>query len=209
VAAALKGGRFGAVQAHVGRDALEERLQAVKSPRVLHLATHGFYFPPPEKPGRAAGLKGRLQQAGNPLLRSGVVLAGANRWRDRPPPGADLEDGWVTAEEAALLDLRGTELVVLSACEAGLGDIRAGEGVYVLRRAFLYAGARAVVATLEVVPDAEARELMRQFYARLGSGAGRADALRDAQRAVLAERRKAGAAHPFFWATCVLIGDGN
>jgi CHAT domain-containing protein len=211
VSASLAGGRFGPVAAAVGPDALEERLKAVRSPRILHLATHGFYHPRLDRDGtRGGGLESRLMRSDNPLLRSGVVLAGANRWNDPAPGGAALEDGWLTAEEASLLDLRGTELVFLSACEAGLGDVRGGEGVYGLRRALFAAGARSVVATLDVIPDAESRRLVRGFYDRFAAGDPRADALRAAQLGVIAERRKAGgAAHPFFWASFVLVGDGG
>src|SRR5258707_4878921 len=90
----------------------------------------------------------------NPLLRTGIVLAGANAL-DEDAAKAGIEDGWVTAEEIALMDLRGTELVMLSACQTGLGDIKTGEGVYGLRRAFLYAGARTLVTSLFEVPDTE------------------------------------------------------
>lgn len=203
------GGQFGAVTTRLGKDSLEEELKAVRSPRILHLATHGFYFEQLRQPGVGTGLEARLLQSDNPLLRSGLVLAGANRWKDKSPEGVTLDDGWLTAEEAAMLDLRGTELVVLSACEAGLGDLRPGEGVYGLRRAFIYAGSRSVLATLEQIPDAESRQLMKPFYSELAAGKSRVEALREAQLKLIAERRKAGAAHPFFWANFVLIGDGR
>jgi CHAT domain-containing protein len=194
-----------------GDRALEEEVKRVHSPRILHLATHGFYYPPPAADqglpsGRSA--ESRLRASADALLRSGLVLAGANA--PAPPDDSRAEDGWLTAEEAALLDLRGTELVVLSACESGLGDIRAGEGVYGLRRAFMYAGARSLVSSLFEVPDQETRELMRGFYKNLRAGKSKLAALHDAQHALLRARRaKIGAAHPFFWASFGLIGDLN
>jgi CHAT domain-containing protein len=215
---ALAGSRYGPVRLYVGRDAREETLKALRSPRVLHVATHGFFLPdqptaPEERDapmeggaafGAARGLA-RLRGLTNPLLRSGIVLAGANRVGDGRAQAED--DGWVTAEEIALMDLRGTELVVLSACESGAGDVRAGEGVYGLRRAFLCAGARTLVISFFKVPDAETRELMRRFYAGLRAGRGKLEALHQAQLRLLWERRKQrGGAHPFYWASFVLVG---
>jgi len=114
----------------------------------------------------------------------------------------------VTAEEIALLNLRGTELVVLSACQTGLGDVSLGEGVYGLRRAFLYAGARTLVTSLFEVPDRDTRDLMKHFYRNLAAAQTKAVAFHGAQRAMLQHRRQAnGAAHPFFWASFVLVGD--
>ena len=152
------------------------------------------------------------------MLRSGLVLAGANALGERAGPAnapgeqADAEptvdDGWVTAEEIALMDLRGTELVVLSACETGLGRVKIGEGVYGLRRAFLYAGARTLVTSLFEVPDEQTRELMGRFYGALKAGRGKLEALHGAQLELLRQRRAAGGArHPFFWASFVLVGD--
>ena len=217
IQAALKDGAFGPVKTYVGPEALEEVLKALPAPRVLHLATHGFFLdhepsaPADDGDGAAGagGVRARLRGLDNPLLRSGIVLAGANQvGGDGAGPRA--EDGWVTAEEIALLDLRGTELVVLSACQSGLGDVRSGEGVYGLRRAFLYAGARSVVTSLFEVPDRETRELMRRFYRELNAGQGKLAALHTAQQALLAERRKTqGAGHPFFWASFVLVGDSR
>jgi tetratricopeptide (TPR) repeat protein/CHAT domain-containing protein len=219
---ALHDSPFGPVQTYIGPDALEEVFKAMRPPRVLHIATHGFFLPDPKEdskgpdgPGlmgstfaEASGL-GRLRRTRNPLLRSGIVLAGANSLLDEAPT-ADVEDGWVTAEEIALMDLHGTELVVLSACESGLGDIKTGEGVYGLRRAFIYAGARTLVTSLFKVPDEQTRQMMRSFYAGLKAGKGKLAALHDAQLEMIRQRRQEhGAAHPFFWASFVLVGDPN
>lgn len=210
---ALDAGDFGPVQVYCGKTALEEVFKAMPAPRVLHLATHGFFLPEKKSEeesddgpdtGAGAGLA-RLRKVSNPLLRSGIVLAGANRLGEESARG---EDGWVTAEEISLMDLRGTELVVLSACDTGLGDLKAGEGVFGLRRAFFFAGARTLVSSLFEVPDAQTREMMQTFYAGMKSGKGKLDSLRDAQMAMIAKRRKSEqAAHPFFWASFVLIGD--
>jgi CHAT domain-containing protein len=134
-----------------------------------------------------------------------LVFAGANRLRDAP---AAADEGLLTAEEVALMDLKGTELVVLSACESGLGEVaQAGEGVIGLRRAFQYAGAESVMVSLFEVPDDETRELMRAFYQRVKAGASPADALHDARQDYIARRRQRHkAAHPFFWASFVLVG---
>jgi CHAT domain-containing protein/tetratricopeptide (TPR) repeat protein len=213
----LDGSGYAPVKAYVGRDALEEVLKAMPAPRVLHLATHGFFLDkePPSSPsaaedGAGAGwARGRLKQMDNPLLRSGIVLAGANAVGDKDSR-TGAEDGWVTAEEIALLNLRGTELVVLSACQTGLGDVKSGEGVFGLRRAFLFAGARTLVTSLFEVPDKDTRELMKAFYSGLKSGHGKLAALHTAELSMLQRRRQSGgAAHPFFWASFVMVGDVN
>ncbi|MDB5309220.1 MAG: Kinesin light chain-like protein [Gemmataceae bacterium] len=209
---ALAGSALGPVRVFEGRDATEEEVKAVRSPRILHFATHGQFVE------KVAGLApadlrtpaARVMAADNPLLRSAIILAGANR----PPPdlGPRTEDGLLTAEEVALLDLRGTDLVVLSACESGLGKVEDGEGVYGLRRAFLHAGARSVVASLYTVPDTETAGLMGQFYTRLAGGKGKLDALRGAQLAAIRERhgdKDDRPAHPCYWAGFILIGDSN
>jgi CHAT domain-containing protein len=207
---ALRGSRWEPVQPPwLFQDAVEERLKQVQSPRLLHLATHGFYYPQQKSAEPPRGTWSRIVAADNPLLRSGLALAGADAWQDQVPEGSRLEDGWVTAEEIALLDLQGTELVVLSACQSGQGDIVPGEGVYGLRRAFFYAGARTVVASLFAVPSQETRSLMEAFYQKLAAGHSKLQALHEAQLDLLRERRRAnhGAAHPFFWAGFVCVGE--
>jgi CHAT domain-containing protein len=207
-------GSYGPVRTYVGGDALEEVLKAMPTPRVLHLATHGYFLDrapdakKPERDGTGAGwARARLRRMDNPLLRSGIVLAGANTIGENDAK-ARVDDGWVTAEEIALLNLHGTELVVLSACQTGLGDIKSGEGVQGLRRAFLYAGAQTLLTSLFEVPDQETRELMNRFYTNLKSGNGKLRAMHAAQRGFIADRRKSnGAAHPFFWASFVLVGN--
>ncbi len=188
-----------------GRAATEAALKGVHGPRILHLATHGFFLP--DQPG--TGPSRRDLEAltlfpldddpgpENPLLRSGLALAGANGFH------SGGEDGLLTALEVASMDLVGTRLVVLSACETGVGATPQGEGVYGLRRALVLAGAESQVMSLWAVDDDTTRDLMVAYYGRLARGEGRAEALRLAQREIATSP---GRAHPFFWASFIPIG---
>jgi CHAT domain-containing protein len=189
--------------------ALEARLKReCVSPRILHLATHGFFLEdqkhdPNQEQCSLSGegrLSGPLPE--NPLLRSGLALAGANTFLRGGTPPEEAQDGLLTAEDVSGLDLLATELVVLSACETGLGEVRTGEGVFGLQRAFTLAGAKTLVMSLWSVPDDATRELMEDFYRRILAGAGRADALRDAQ---LKLRQKYP--DPYFWGAFICQGD--
>jgi len=194
--------------------ALERGVKKSRSPRILHLATHGFFLPdaPRHVDGehRQLGILGSSGNAGlsrlahleNPLLRSGLALAGANTWLARCQLPEDAEDGLLTAEDVTGMDLLGTELVVLSACETGLGEVHVGEGVYGLRRAFVLAGAKTLVMSLWKVPDEETRELMEDFYQRVLQGRPRAEALREAQLAMRAKHPD-----PFCWGAFICQGD--
>jgi CHAT domain-containing protein len=175
-----------------GEQATETTAKRLAGPRILHIATHGFFLE--EK--RAA----TAREPEDPMLRSGLVFAGVNRLRS----GED--DGVLTALEAATLDLRGTQLVVLSACETGVGEVRNGEGVFGLRRAFAVAGAETLVMSLWQVADDATMELMAGFYARLAEGMPRAEALRQSQLALL---RKPDTAAPFFWAAFISSGQAG
>jgi CHAT domain-containing protein/tetratricopeptide (TPR) repeat protein len=192
-----------------GDQATERQLRAATRPRVLMLATHGFYLPPDPQYRAGKNWFENLtlslavgDEAVNPLRRSGLLLAGCNR----EPESAD-DDGVLTGLDVLGLDLRGCELVVLSACETGLGEVRDGEGVGGLRQAFLAAGAERVMSTLWQVPDLESARLMARCFELLAAGRPAAAALREAQREALARRReKNAAAHPFFWAAYTLTG---
>ena len=198
------------VQTFTGAAALEERVKNTRQPRVLHLATHGFFeVDQPRRLGDGAGWIGdKLASAlEDPMLRSGLYLAGANRVLKGNSPGPDMDDGILTAYEASQLDLQGTELVVLSACETGLGKIEAGEGVFGLRRALQVAGAQAVLMSMWSVPDQETRELMVLFYKKWLGGKEKHQALREAQ---LEMREKVKARYgedlPLYWGAFVLVG---
>jgi CHAT domain-containing protein len=151
-----------------------------ESPDILHIATHGFYFPPPERGGKLG--KNAFYWHENPLFRSGLVLAGANKaWRGEGE-GSASTDGILTAYEISGLDLSRTRLVALSACETGLGDLRGAEGVYGLRRAFKMAGAGTLLVSLWPAPDRETPEFMGYFYRHLLGGKPIDQAFRKAQR---------------------------
>jgi CHAT domain-containing protein len=195
------------VQTYTGQNALEERVKAVRQPRVLHLATHGFFEKDePKKLGEPGGEKEAVFVE-DPMLRSGLYLVGANRVLSGSAPARDLDDGVFTAYEASQLNLQGTELVVLSACGTGLGKTEQGEGVFGLRRALQVAGAEAVLMSLWSVPDEETRELMALFYGKWLSGKEKHEALREAQ---LEMRKKVKARYredrPSLWGAFVLVG---
>jgi tetratricopeptide (TPR) repeat protein len=173
---------------------LQRELMSRRSPRILHLATHGFFLadqtrhvkelPDVAAEAVAGSRLGTLMGFGreNPLLRSGLALAGANTWLGGGSPPDDAETGILTAEDVSGLDLVATELVVLSACDTGLGEVRSGEGVFGLRRAFVVAGARTLVMSLWRVSDLATAILMERFYENLVQRSmGRAQALRAAQ----------------------------
>jgi CHAT domain-containing protein len=200
--------------------ALDGRLKtACHSPRILHLATHGFFLPDQQRDlnregrglsfdfGESSGAQdglGRLSgpMMENPMLRSGLALAGANTWLQGRNLPEEAEDGLLTAEDVTGLDLLATELVVLSACQTGLGQVQFSEGAFGLRRAFVLAGAKTLVMSLWKVPDDQTHELMADFYRRLLAGEGRAEALRQAQLAL-----KAKCSDPFYWGAFICQGD--
>jgi CHAT domain-containing protein/tetratricopeptide (TPR) repeat protein len=214
VAKLLEGQRGWRVRLARGKDASEEALAAAARPRLLHCATHGFFLPdlrrqpegeplPQREPVDGGPGRWRLPPGDDPRLRSGLALAGANRWKERAEKG--LSDGLLTAREVEDLDLWGAELVVLSACETGPGEVEVGEGVLGLWRAFRQAGAQTVLASRWKVPDVEAERLLTAFFRRWLKGAGKAEALREAQLELIKELRAGKEARhrgapPLYWA---------
>jgi CHAT domain-containing protein len=178
--------------------------------RGLHLATHGFFLggscASALDPGVAEAVVYEDRNlAENPLLLSGFALAGANL---REEAGEGEEDGILTAEEIASIDLSGVEWAVLSACNTGVGEIRAGEGVFGLRRAFRVAGVETLIMSLWPVEDEASRDWMTTFYGlRFEKGLGIAGAVHTASFETLNARRAEGqSTHPFFWAAFVAAG---
>jgi len=179
--------------------------------RILHIATHGFFLDghcasSPDPSGKSTAASSARVVRQNPLVLSGLILAGANHRNATAP---DQEDGVLTAEEVAALDLNGVEWAVLSGCDTGVGEGRAGEGVFGLRRAFQAAGARTVIMTLWPVEDQTTRQWMTTLYrARLTRKLSTATAVREAGLALLGGRRTRGlSTHPFYWAAFVAAGD--
>src|SRR5262245_11655137 len=197
------------------QQATEAALKRASAPRILHIATHGFFVDDQEErgeetrnvlgndPRRVSDMRlGRwAAQIENPLLRSGLALSGANRGKN----GDD--DGLLTALEVAGLDLWGTKLVALSACETGLGEVRNGEGVEGLRRALGLGGSEGQGISLWGVPGGLGKDLMIPYYKALRRGEGRGEGLRQVQLRMLRSRDRR---HPFYWAAFIQSGEwGN
>lgn len=198
--------------------ATEGALLSLRAPDLLHLATHGLFVEdaaaPDSGPGdprrggwrvvrevTAPATEDRAVQPVRALSRSALMLAGAKA--PRGPERADGEDGLVTALEVAGMDLRGTRLVVLSACDSGRGEVKRGQGLYGFRRAFFLAGAETLVTSLWKVSDQGTAELMDRYYQDLGAGKGRVEAMEEAMKAMRARRP-----HPYYWAPFIVLGRG-
>jgi MYXO-CTERM domain-containing protein len=194
---------LGSASLLTGATATEHAIKSVSAPSILHIATHGFFLPDQTATGTAqsafgaAPIEGPLERH---LLRSGIALSGANARRR----GED--DGVLTALEASALDLYGTKLIVLSACETGVGEVTSGEGVFGLRRALVMAGAETQVMSLWHVDDDATAALMVAYYNELRRGGERSEALRHVQGALLEKRRTR---HPYYWASFIVSGAGG
>jgi CHAT domain-containing protein/Tfp pilus assembly protein PilF len=191
----------------IGESATESALKRLDAPVILHIATHGFFLRDADesRPGskRGAAVAGTRAinarvKVENPLLRSGLALAGANS------STGSADDGILTALEASNLNLWGTRLVTLSACDTGVGEVRNGEGIYGLRRAFVLAGTETLVMSLWPVSDYVTRELMTAYYRGLKQHQGRGEALRQVKLSML---RRKDRQHPFYWASFIQSGE--
>ncbi len=195
-----------------GIDATENQVKKLSghSPNLIHVATHGFFYSDPYETvaqletkvsdvnfrGGTRGIDAFVENT-NPLMRSGIVLAGANdAWTNEEK---EEEDGVLTAYEVSLLDLSNTNLAVLSACETGLGDIKGNEGVYGLQRAFRIAGVKHLIMSLWRVPDKETKEFMVEFYSQLVASKNIKAAFENAKTTM---RQKYD---PYYWAAFMLL----
>lgn len=202
----------------------EAIFRRAQRPHLVMMSTHGFFLPnrtdqaksgerlfeSPASSGSGDGstglynLKATASELQDPLMRCGLLLAGCNSAENATTP----TDGILLGREIVETDLRGTKLVVLSACETGLGDIVDGQGIAGLRQAFQLAGAESVVSTLWSIDDNETSRLMTEFFAQLAAGKNKPEALRHAQLTRIdALRKRNSAAHPLFWAAFTLTGD--
>jgi CHAT domain-containing protein len=198
-----------------GKDASEDAIRRIQSPRLIHIASHGYFWKDVNPKVRAASAlssgvteqypvqkSSATQIPRNILERSGVVLAGVNRNQSDP-----RNDGYLTSKEISSLDWKGTELVVLSACETGVGSITPGEGVFGLRRSIEIAGARSSLLSLWKVDDDATAAFMNEFYKRIKNGEGRLNALTATQKEFRDNPQKPEWIHPYYWAAFQLNGD--
>ena len=185
-----------------GVDATETRVKSIEAPKILHIATHGFFFEDQELVKRSNMISTDNKKAiANPMTRSGLIFSGAENTMN----GEILADdnGWLNSYEASLLNLRGTELVVLSACETGSGDVQNGKGVYGLQRAIRVAGAESLIMSMWEVDDKATQELMTYFYDYwIDKKMTKKDAFKKAQEKIR-EKYK----HPYYWGAFIMLGE--
>lgn len=192
------------VQIVMNEQASKPLINRLQQYGLIHIATHGYFKQNIDltKYDNILGMESSIQEK-NPLLRSGLLLAGAeNTYRNLPLDSSLYDDGQLTAYDVMNLDLMNADLVVLSACQTGIGEIRNGDGVYGLQRAFLVAGAKSLIMSLWKVNDKTTQDLMEYFYKFLSSGYDIYTAFKMAEL----ELRK-HYPHPFYWGAFVVIGN--
>jgi len=191
------------VTVRMQKEASEKSIKSVKAPMILHIATHGYFLQDIEgSVGSVYGVDAE-NASNNPLLRSGLILADA-KGAINNTGAVDItnsENGILTAYEAMNLDLEGTNLVIMSACETGLGDVKSGEGVYGLQRSFLVAGADALIMSLWKVDDEATQLLMSSFYSNWIKSGNKQNAFKQAQVQLMAKYKE-----PYYWGAFVMIG---
>lgn len=184
-------------------EASEENFKRLKNPSLLHIATHGFFLQESQSFGEKVFGVEVNQAKDNPLLRSGLMLANAEQTMDVATQGTEVStsnNGVLTAYEVITMDLSKTDLVVLSACETGLGEIKSGEGVYGLQRAFQVAGAETVIMSLWKVSDEATKQLMTSFYKEWMGGKQKEDAFYAAQKSL-----RQNFPEPYYWGAFVML----
>jgi len=185
---------------YIRTDATESRVKSLNNPRVFHIATHGF-FTPSSKIDENSLSQNEAQAVANPLLRTGLLLKGAGDLLDKTTFNYNMEEGILTAYEAMNLNFDQTDLVVLSACETGLGDLQVGEGVYGLQRAFIVAGARTLIMSMFKVSDEATQKLMVKFYRNWLETGNKRQSFVDAKKELRNEFKD-----PIFWGAFIMIG---
>jgi CHAT domain-containing protein/tetratricopeptide (TPR) repeat protein len=187
--------------------ATESNIKNVSAPGILSISTHGYFLPSPKADYKGSFFMGSETKKAveNPLLRSGLFLTGAETFLNSPDASGQKEkfeeNGILTAYEASQLNLFGTDLVILSACETGLGEVNNGEGVFGLQRGFLGAGARSVLMSLWKVDDTATKDLMIEFIKNYSTTMNKQKSLRDAQLTIMKKYPL-----PYFWGAFVMIG---
>jgi CHAT domain-containing protein/tetratricopeptide (TPR) repeat protein len=187
---------------HLQKHATEGNIKEASGQGVVHIATHGFFAPAREtRDGSVFGIHTE-NASNNPLLRSGLILAAVNEADATQTANvASEENGVLTAYEAMNLNLTGTSLVILSACETGLGEVKSGEGVYGLQRAFQVAGAETIVMSLWKVDDDATQQLMTNFYSNWIKTGNKQTAFKEAQLQLMTKFPD-----PYFWGAFVMVG---
>lgn len=186
---------------YVEQSAAEEKIKELNSPKIFHIATHGLYRPTEEVTLTRQIEGGEAFLTQNPLMRTGLLLKGAGDLLDKTDYNYNIESGILTAYEAMSLNLDKTDLVVLSACETGLGDLEAGEGVYGLQRAFLVAGAKVLIMSMFKVDDEATQKLMSKFYQKWLNTNDLRQSFIDAKKELRVEYPE-----PIYWGAFMMIG---
>jgi CHAT domain-containing protein len=186
---------------YVETSASEDQLKTISSPKIFHIATHGFYTPAIDQDEMADLTESEAQMTENPLMKTGLLLSGAGDVLNKTKYNYNIESGILTAYEAMSLNLDQTDLVVLSACETGLGDISNGEGVYGLQRAFLVAGAKVLIMSMFKVDDEATQKLILNFYRQWLSTNNLRQSFINAKKELRVDYPE-----PIYWGAFMMIG---